>query len=51
MILINLLCCWEKVLNIWMIGKFNETRLPGKENFYSTLNMEDVADSEYNHEE
>ena len=34
-----------------MIGKFNETRLPGKENFYSTLNMEDVADSEYNHEE
>ena len=29
--------------------KFNETSLPEKEEFYSYLNMEDIADSDYNH--
>ena len=28
---------------------FNETSLPEKEEFYSNLNMEDIADSEYMH--
>ena len=29
--------------------KFNETSLPEKEDFYSHLNMEDIADAEYMH--
>ena len=29
--------------------KFNETTLPKKENFYSNLNMEDIADADYMH--
>ena len=29
--------------------KFNETSLPEKEDFYSHLNMEDTADSDYTH--
>ena len=29
--------------------KFNETRLPEKEEFYSNLNMEDVTDANYMH--
>ena len=29
--------------------KFNETSLPGKEEFYSNLNMEDIADADYMH--
>ena len=29
--------------------KFNETSLPGKENFYSLLNMEDITDADYAH--
>ena len=27
--------------------KFNETALPEKEEFYSILNMEDIADADY----
>ena len=27
--------------------KINETTLPGKEEFYSNLNMEDIADADY----
>ena len=29
--------------------KFNETLLPEKEEFYSNLNIQDIADSECNH--
>ena len=29
--------------------KFNETLLPGKEDFYSYLNMEDITDAGYAH--
>ena len=37
-------------MNIWIIGKnFNETPLPGKEHFYSHLNMEDITDANYAH--
>ena len=36
-------------MNTWMIGKFNKTSLPGKEDFYSHLNMEDITDSDYAH--
>ena len=32
-------------------GKFNETSLPEKEEFYSNLNMEDIADADYMHAE
>ena len=28
-------------------GKFNETLIPLKEDFYSYLNMEDISDAEY----
>ena len=28
-------------------GKFNETALPEKEEFYSNLNMEDITDADY----
>ena len=31
---------WEKI---------NETLLPGKENFYSHLNIEDITDAYYTH--
>ena len=30
-------------------GRFNETSLPGKEAFYSNLNMEDISDVDYRH--
>ena len=30
-------------------GKFNETLLPSKEDFYSNLNMEDINDIDYRH--
>ena len=30
-------------------GKFNETLLPEKEDFYSHLNMEDITDADYAH--
>ena len=29
--------------------KFNEATLPGKEEFYSNLNMEDITDADYMH--
>ena len=29
--------------------KFDETALPEKEEFYSNLNMEDIADADYMH--
>ena len=31
------------------MGKFNETSLPEKEDFYSHLNMEDITDADYVH--
>ena len=30
-------------------SKFNETSLPNKEDIYSSLNMEDIADTDYRH--
>ena len=30
-------------------GNFNETSLPEKEDFYSHLNMKDIADTDYKH--
>ena len=29
--------------------KFNETKLPEKEEFYNNLNMEDITDANYMH--
>ena len=29
--------------------RFNETKLPSKDNFYSTLNLEDISDDDYVH--
>ena len=29
--------------------KFNKTSLPGKEDFYSRVNMEDITDADYAH--
>ena len=34
-------------MDIWK--KFNETTLPEKYHFYSSLNMEQTTDSDYNH--
>ena len=31
------------------LGKFNETSLPEKEDFYGHLNMEDITDADYAH--
>ena len=31
------------------LGKFNETPLPEKEDFYSHLNLEDITDADYAH--
>ena len=33
------------------LGKFNETSLPGKEEIYSNLNIEDIMDLDYNYAE
>ena len=30
--------------------RFDETLLPGKEDFYFNLNMEDITDADYKHE-
>ena len=30
--------------------RFNETELPSKDKFYSTLNLEDISDDDYAHE-
>ena len=37
----------KKCLSLWKDNweKFNETSLPGKEDFYSHLNMEDITDA------
>ena len=34
-------------MNSW--ERFNETLLPNKEDFYSSLNMEDTTDVDYRH--
>ena len=34
-------------MNIW--NKFDETSLPNKKDFYSTLNMEDIRNVDYRH--
>ena len=31
------------------LRRFDETLLPNEENFYSTLNMEDITDVDYRH--
>ena len=31
------------------LGKFNKTKLPEKEEFYSNLSMEDITDADYMH--
>ena len=31
------------------MSKFNETWLPGKEEVYSNLNIEDITDADYMH--
>ena len=31
------------------MGKFNETTLPEKEEFYSNLNIKDITDADYMH--
>ena len=54
MILISLFCCCEKVFihtNIWMVyfGKFSETSLPKKEDFYSYKNMKHITNADYKH--
>ena len=36
-----------KNMDDWEI--FNETSLPGKEDFYCHLNMEDITDADYTH--
>ena len=35
------------LMNIWMIGKFNETTLPEKEELCSYLNLEEITDADY----
>ena len=37
----------NEYMNEW--EKFNETLLPEKEEFYTTLYMEDITDSDYSH--
>ena len=32
-------------------GKFNETSLPEREEYYSNLHMEDITDADYMHAE
>ena len=34
-------------MNIWMIGKFNETTLPEKKELCSYLNLEEITDADY----
>ena len=52
MIKISLFLLHKKVFpyeyrNDW--EKFNETSIPGKDDFYSNLNMEDITSSDYAH--
>ena len=51
MISISLFYCCEKVFPIRMYGKFNESSLPEKEDFYSHrhLNMEHINDADCTH--
>ena len=38
-------------MSTWIIGKrFDETSLPDKESFYSSLNMENIDDIDYRHD-
>ena len=39
--------CYGEYMDDW--GKFNETSLPEKEDFYSHLNMEDITNVNYAH--
>ena len=36
-------------MTMWMIGKFNETSLQEKEDFYSHLKMEDITHADFAH--
>ena len=51
MMSINLFCIkkWYpyEYMDEW--EKFNEKALPGKEEFYSDINMEDITDADYIH--
>ena len=38
------------LINLYYWERFNETSLPGKESFYSNLNMEDIDDIDYRHD-
>ena len=51
MISISLFYCCEKVFPIRMYGKFNESSLPEKDDFYSHrhLNMEHINDADCTH--
>ena len=40
----------RKGVNTWIVGeRFDETSMPDKEAFYSSLNMEDITDVDYRH--
>ena len=42
----------KRCLSLWIygwLGKFKETTLPEKENFYSHSNMEDITNADYIH--
>ena len=43
----------KRCLSLWVYmddwEKFNETKLPEKEEFYNNLNMEDITDANYMH--
>ena len=42
----------KRCLSLWVygwMGRFNETSLPEKEEFYSNLDMEDITDVDYMH--
>ena len=36
-------------MNTWIRERFNETSLPDKEAFYSSLNMEDITNVDHRH--
>ena len=52
MILISLFCCLEKGLynqeHMNELEKFNEIPLSKKQDFFNKLNMEDIANLDYN---
>ena len=52
MISISLFYYCERYLALQIhswLGKFNETSLPAKEDFYNHLNMKDITDADYAH--